>query len=180
MMISCNNSSNEYLHCWERIQKNFQIQKEYIIVQNQLKDTIDNWISVGITDIARYKSTHWKIDKNIYFNSGLDKAILIVLRQDTASIAKMDFVNLVFAKKQNNDWHFYYKSMPSLYASRYYDKLDPTIPYTFEELSLIAKKNIFEGGYFKNENCEINDKYINGWYNETLERRHAKFLKKRL
>jgi len=89
----------------------------------------------------------------------------------------MDDIQLIYAKKFGDKWRFFYRGMNTLYAERFYtDKKEPSTPYSFEELSNFAKKKIIEGGYFKNGSCEINNTYINDWYNENLEKNHQKFL----
>lgn len=150
-----------------------------IIIRNQLNDTIQSWLKLGLKSkgIIRFSSTNWKVDEVVYFNSKLNAAIILILRQDNGNEAKMDFIELVFAKKEVNTWNFYYQGMPSLSAERYYTgKKDPTIPYTFEELSNLGKRKLIEGGYLKKCGCKINDEWVNAWYSETLEGMHRDFL----
>lgn len=174
--LSCKNT-DDHMRCLKDKNQEWQKLEIYKNVQTQLGNTLKEWIDNNIKGVKRFKVTNWKIDETIFFNSKLDGALLLILRQDTAIEAKMDFIDMIYAKKEGDKWKFFYKSLPSLHSERYYtDKKDPTTPYTFEELSNIAKKKIIEGGYFKKGNCEINDRYINDWYNETLEKKHQEFL----
>ncbi len=174
--LSCK-SLEEKLLCLADKNKSWQTKTEYTEVRNNLQGVLQYWVDTGIKAVRRYKVTNWKIDETIFFNSELNRAVILVLRQDTTKEAKMDFIDMIYAKKEGGKWRFFYKSMPSLHADRFYtNKKDPATPYTFEELSVIGKKKIIEGGYFKRATCEINDSYINDWYNQTLEKKHQEFL----
>jgi len=174
--LSCK-TTDDKLGCLADKNQEWQQLEVYKDVQIQLANTLQVWVESNIKAVQHYKKNIWKIDETVFFNTSQNAAVLMVLEQDTAKDAKMDDVQLIYAKKTGDKWNFFYRGMNTLSAERYYrDKKDPTKPYTFEELSNIAKKKIIEGGYFKNGTCEINDRYINDWYNENLEKKHQKFL----
>ena len=174
--LSCK-STEDKLQCLTAKTKAWQQLEVYKSIRSQFSDTLQKWIDTDVKAVSRFKVTSWMIDETVFFNSELKGAVLLVLRQDTSIAAKMDFIDMVYAKKEAGIWRFFYKSMPRLQAERYYrGKKDPAIPYTFEELSGFAKKKIIESGYFKEGTCEINDSYINDWYTETLEKKHREFL----
>lgn len=175
--ISCK-STNDKLICLQNKNKVWSKQEVYKDMQKQLTDTLLDWINnKNIKRVQYYKKKSWKIDSTVFFNTLQNAAILLIMDQDTSINATMDNIQLIYAKRNGNKWNFYKSGMPTITANRYYtDKKDPTIPYTFEELSDIAKKEIIEGGYFKNNTCDINDSYINDWYTKDLEYLHQKFL----
>ena len=175
LTISC--ESGRKFQCFQEKNKNWAKLENYIKVRKHLNDSFQTWINNNIKAVLYYKNTPWKIDESVFFNNDQNAAVLLVLQQDTIKQAKMDFIELVFAKKEVNSWNFYYQGMPSLSAERYYTgKKDPSIPYTFEELSNLGKRKLIEGGYLKKCGCKINDEWVNAWYSETLEGMHRDFL----
>jgi maltose-binding protein MalE len=118
----------------------------------------------------------WKVDDIVFFDSSQKQAILLLLEQDTSINAKMDDINLIYAKWDNDKWKFYYSSMPVITAPRYYNKKAlPEKPYTFKELSDIGIRKILKGGYFWVGSCKINDNYISKWYTISLEEKNKIF-----
>ena len=164
------------LQCLESINQSWEKQIYYKQVRSELSDTIKGWINMDIKAVQHYKRNLWKIDEPVFFNTTKNAAIILVLEQDTAKNAKMDDIHLIFAKKNSDIWRFFYHGMNTLTAARYYTKKDPTIPYTFEELSNLGKRKLIEGGYLKKCGCKINDEWVNAWYSETLEGMHRDFL----
>lgn len=174
--FSCK-STEDKLQCLADKQRVWQKDEVYKDVRNELTSTLQDWINNDIEAVRYYKKTLWKIDETVFFNTFQSEAILLVLEQDTALNAKMDGIHMIYAMKEGDKWRFFYKSMPAFSAERYYtDKKNPTTPYTFEDLPDFARKKLVESGYFKKGRCEINDSYINDWYNEELEKKHQEFL----
>lgn len=163
--LNCINTKNEV---WKKLDT-------YREVKSQLNDTLHCWIQMNLKDVRRYNVTLWKIDDRLYFNSELNEAIAVILRQDTSTSARMDFVDMVYCKLINDKWLFFYRSMPGLTVRRHNAKIDPHNPYTFDELSKIAAREIVMGGYI-DAKCNINDSYIHGWYTRNLINKHYYFL----
>ena len=146
-------------------------------IQNKLSEILNVWIDKDLKAIQYLKSNLWKVDESVYFNSQKDAAILLVLIQDTTKDVYQDNIQMVYGKIKNGKWHFFIYGMNNLIIERYYTgKKDPTIPYSFEELSNLGKRKLIEGGYLKKCGCKINDEWVNAWYSETLEGMHRDFL----
>jgi len=169
--------TEEQLQCFEA---KVQAEKQTVVyndVRQSLQDTIQKWVSANLLGLQNYHTTRWVVDSTVFFNRTQDRAILLVLRQDTSADAKMDHIDMILAMKENHQWRFFLQSMPVITAGRYYNgKADPTVPYTYAELSLRARKRIVESGYFRKGTCEVNDSYVNDWYNPNMEDYHRDFL----
>lgn len=175
-IISCTSTVNKF-QCLDDKQLNWKKNEIYSEVQSELNSTFLDWLKNDVTAVRFYKKTFWKIDETIFFNTSQTAAILLVLNQDTSKSARMDNIHLIYSKKEGSKWKFFYKSMPSFSVERYYTgKKDPEKPYSFKELSDLAKSKLIEGGYFRNGNCQINDSYIDNWYSNELEEKNINFL----
>ncbi|RYD80287.1 MAG: hypothetical protein EOP53_08285 [Sphingobacteriales bacterium] len=169
-------NEQEQLECLNKMTATWRQDKVYKNVRSELDSTFNSWIDHDIKAVQYYRRTIWKVDETVFFNTSKNAAILLILQQDTNTNVYKDNVHLIFAKEQNGKWRFFYKSMHSLTAERYYVKENPEEPCSFKYLSDMAKMRIIESGYFKKGQCKIRDSYINDWYTEKLEQKHQKFL----
>lgn len=175
-IISCTLTVDK-LQCLADKQNEWKKNEIYNEVRSELNSTFQVWLNNDVASIRYYKKTVWKIDEAIFFNNSQTAAILLVLDQDTSRSSKMDDIHMIYSKKEGLKWEFFYKSMPSFSVERYYTgKKNPEEPYTFKELSDLAKIKLIESGYFMKRNCEINDSYIDNWYSKELEEKNIEFL----
>src|SRR5438128_289518 len=111
--ISCG-STEDKLQCLADLNRTWQKQQNYKSLQSALKSQVNEWVNDSIKDVQYLRKKIWKIDETVYFNSSENAAILLLLQQDTSQNAKMDFIQLIYAKLFGDRWHFYLKSMPTL------------------------------------------------------------------
>ena len=160
--------------------------KRYESISTNLRDSLYSWADLNVRLAKNYKSNkyEWKMD-GIVFNSTKDRLFGWILDKDLDKEAVFDYVEYFVAEKQGEQWQFYLVSMPSMpitraYTFDYLSSKEKNTPFTFEELSEIAIHEAVEGGLIKNRSCEINDDYINGWFDRkgrNLPRGHQKFLR---
>jgi hypothetical protein len=142
-----------------------------------LQDSIKSWSSKNLKNMARFNESEstWKIDALIE-NSSSDKLFGWILEIDTDNgKEKLDYVNYFSGENRQGQWFFYLHNMPSNWADR---EDNGNQKYTFEQLSEIAKKQVVKGGLVNND-CKIEDSYINGWIDRegrNLFEWHKEFL----
>jgi nitrogen regulatory protein PII-like uncharacterized protein len=171
-MQSCM-SQEEKVECLNELLKTKYNQELASILQ----DSIESWSSKNLKNMARFKESEstWKIDALIG-NSSSDKLFGWVLEIDTDDgKEKLDYINYFSGENRDGQWYFYLHNMPSNWADR---EKNENRKYTFEQLSKIARKEVVNGGLV-NDDCKINDSYINGWIDRkgrNLFEWHKKFL----
>lgn len=157
--ISCKTQSQK-LDCLNSIIEKNRKDKNYYIIENTLKDSIANWNNNNNNGLIQgYNEDEWKIDA-IIFNKQKNRCLIIILEIDTRSNASLDYVDYALGeKKQELNWDFFITGIAGL-----------AIPKgeSFENLSIIAREKIIEGGILSKHGCVINNDYINGWFNEEL------------
>jgi hypothetical protein len=150
---------------------------------------LNNWIYVKeYKNVQVFKKLFWKIDEAVFFSPKKDKAILLILQQDTAKYTTepvgdgspekvvptfLDYVELIYANKEQGHWYFYYQSLPSMVVPRDKKINDIPIPLTFEELSLVGRRSILKN-YYKIGTCKYNDKFFDRWDIKNLKEQHKK------
>lgn len=175
LLNSCFTNTAEKLNCLNEINMNNWREVESIsVLVNSLNDSIKKWEDSGYV-IKRHNSNYLtRIDSFIYFNTTKDAAMFVLLKQAIDSNLVMDDIQLIYGKIINSKWHFYYNGLHAISMWRSENKI-PFMPYTFDQISQRARLRLIEGGYLKN-NCEINDEWVNGWYSNTMEKDHTRFL----
>ena len=112
-------------------------------------------------------------------NSSSDKLFGWILQIDNDdSKDALDYVKFYSGENKNGQWFFYLHNMPKILADR---EDNGNQKYTFEQLSEIARKEVVNGGLVNN-NCQIDDSYINDWIDRkgrNLFEWHTKFLQSR-
>lgn len=189
MLFTSCKGQNEQLYCL-----NLSLQKDELKtlineLKNGLNDTLNNWIYVKeYKNVQVFKKLFWKIDEAVFFSPKKDKAILLILQQDTAKYTTepvgdgspekvvptfLDYVELIYANKEHGTWHYYYQSMELFVVPRIDEDKENFTPTTFEVLSLIGKQNVLKG-YYKSGTCKYNDKFFENWDIKNLKEQHKK------
>lgn len=163
--------------CLQEMHNKWKTSDEYKDINRTFHDTLNKWMADGVFYTQQYKIKKYKVDDVLFFSSDMKIALLLLLWQDIESDAHNDGIQMLLCRKVDVGWRFYMASMPTMYVGRRH-KADPTIPYSFDELSDLVRKQILQGGYFK-FGCKINDEYMHGWYDEWMEWHHDRFLKQR-
>ena len=156
--------------------------KRYELISINLKDSLYSWADNNVRLAKNYKSNKykWKID-GVVFNSIGTRFFGWILKKDFYEKAKLDYVKYFIAEKQDNQWQFYLTNMPSMSIARastfdYLNSKEKNTPFTFHELSEIAIHEAVRGGLIKKNDCEINNDYINDWFDDQLNEYHQEYL----
>jgi len=166
-------SLEEQMQCLEEQHLEIKETNVYNTVYTSFSDTLQIWRNLNLEFISRLKIVDWKVDSTILFNITRDKCLLFLLKRDTVTGAVHDNIKILLGVK-NIHWKFFYYGMPSLTAIR--ERVGKSEPFSFEELSEMALHQVIQGGYFEKYTCNINDDYVNGWYDQYKEKLHVEFL----
>lgn len=151
------------------------------VVQEEVKvaayQTINSWLDEGIEGIQFLRTSKWKIDDQIFLNSRNDKGYLLLLNQDKAASAELDYVQVLYAAKEDERWNIYLASLPNLVVPRK-RKNGAYILNTFDHLSAVGVREI--GLHLIKGQEANNDKYISKEFNKDLKKNHELFLLRKI
>ncbi|GIV28923.1 MAG: hypothetical protein KatS3mg027_2737 [Bacteroidia bacterium] len=179
---SCKNIE-EQMKCFEDYQKQIRETKEYKEVMQAFADTLSRWIEMRLQYVPPTEGTELKIDSVVYFNTTMDKCLLLILKREISIYSSsLDYAKMILGVKKTDGWHFYFSSMPNIGTPVREDPNNPGtyIHYTFEQMSRYVTKRLIKSGYYKRWRCTINDEYVNGWYDgweKKWEEVHQHFLR---
>lgn len=182
VIFSCKNL-NKQLQCFDEYQKEIRKTEVYIEVLSAFKDTLKQWVAMKLQYITPTQGEEWQIDSTIFFNTTMDRCLLLLLRREKSiNSSYLDNAEIILAVKKSDGWHFYFSSMPSIGTPVREDPNNPGtyIHYTFEQMSRYVTKRLIKSGYYKRWSCTINDEYVNGWYDgweKKWEEVHQHFLR---
>lgn len=148
-----------------------------IKVKNAAHQILTSWLAAGIEGVQYLRSSEWKIDEQVFLNSSKDKGFLLLLNQDKDPHATVDYVQILYASKEEGKWNIYLESLPNLVIPRKKDK-GSFVANTLTQLSEAGKKEI--GRHYKNANGQINDAFINKEFNTDLKKNHQRFLSRKI
>ena len=149
-------------------------QKDVKIAAGQI---LSSWLAQGIEGVQFLKNSEWKIDNHVFLNSSNDKGYLLLLNQDKDPQAELDYVQVLYASKEEGKWAIYLESLPNLVIPRKKEN-GRFIPNTLSQLAAAGEKEI--GRQYKSGNGEINDQFINKEFNEDLKKNHQRFLSRKI
>lgn len=147
----------------------------YNNVKTRALDSLNSWINVGImaSGIPPLRDRlEWKIDDAIFFNKKRTRVIVMILERDTSINSKADYIAFYFGIQINQNWQFYFKSLPLLYMPRKLNYENTT--QSFEELSSRGIEQVLKE-YFKPGTCTINENFFD-YDIENLQEKHESFL----
>lgn len=147
--------------------------KTYKDVQRVANEQLKKWLLEGLEEVQVLKDCNWKVDEAAFFNTKKDRGYLLLLLQDKAQDAKLDYVYVMYAALEKDNWNIYFLSLPNLVFPRERLRNDKNSPVPLDLLSSLAREEILKGYYKGNA---INDQYVEKAYTEELRGRHAKFL----
>ncbi|RAU83014.1 hypothetical protein [Pontibacter arcticus] len=147
---------------------------EYNSIRSAARDTVAHWATLNIKNFYGINRTKWEIDSAIFFNEDKNKALLLLLKVDTVSTAKLDYVQLMAAEKKEGMWYFYVQTLNSIIYDR--GRYNKGRPFTFEELAQNARYELIEGGYYDKWSCNVNYAYVDDWFDNPLSDYHRFFL----
>jgi hypothetical protein len=177
LVFSCNSKKFEQKCVAEYFAK-VNSTDEYEAIKEAAIDTLTKWQNMNIRYAITLKRNSWRVDDFIFFNKNKSRALLILLKVDKDINAVLDFAEMLAAERKDGQWFFYSASMPTMGFNRERKEMKE---YTYEELSKGMLQKVLRGGLFKDKNCEVDDEYINGWFDKEgrdLLKQHQKFLVK--
>lgn len=101
----------------------------------------------------------------------------MLLIQDNARDAEVDYVYLMYGVLERNKWKIYFSSLPNNVYLRERLKLTQSTPVPMKLLSKLSREELLKGYY--HNNGDIDNSFVNKAYTTALKERHLKFLKER-
>jgi len=172
LMLSCQDNRGN-LEKLESIYRNNSIKQitapVYNEIYRQAKDSLKNWVDVGLKNAMNLKINTWQMDSLICFNKNKDKFIAAISVQLTKyTDTDHDGMYFFYGVKIKKQWYFFYG--PYIVIPRDEDSLNP--PTSFTKLHEIAMQEVFSGylkrkdlGFWRNvfgkTEYEVNEAFFN-------------------
>ncbi|MDF2932753.1 MAG: hypothetical protein K0R36_2084 [Chryseobacterium sp.] len=135
------------------------------------------WLAEGIEGVQFLSNSKWKVDDQVFLNSSNDKGYLLLLNQDNDPQAEVDYVQVLYASKEEGKWNIYLESLPNLVIPRKKEN-GSFVTNTLSQLADVGEKEI--GRQYKNGNGGINNEFISKEFNEDLKKNHQRFLARKI
>lgn len=97
--------------------------------------------------------------------------------QDRDPQAEVDYVQVLYASKEEGKWNIYLESLPNLVIPRK-KKNGSFIANTLDQLVEAGNKEIHR--HYEDGNDKMNDKFISKEFNEDLKKKHQRFLTRKI
>ena len=81
--------------------KKSKLTQPYKEVLSSARHNLQQWIADGVEEVQILKECKWKVDDAIFFNSKQDRCYLLLLMQDNAPDAEVDYVYLMYGAVEN-------------------------------------------------------------------------------
>lgn len=175
-ITGCLNGQNK-INMFEDQLKEYKETEPYKQVQSAANSDLNHWIADGLEEVEILKECTWKLDDAVFFNTKKDKCYLLLLIQDKAKDAEIDYVYLMYGALENHKWKIYFSSLPNYVYLRERLKLPKNTPVPMEILSKLSRQEMLKGYYKSNGN--IDDNFVEKAYTPLLKERHIKFLNKK-
>lgn len=146
----------------------------YQDVQKSAKASFEEWLKQDLEEVRMLNDCNWKIDEAVFFNTAKNKAYLLLVMQDRAPDAELDYVNMAYAALENGKWGIYFLSLPNMVFPRDRFSKDKFKPIPLSVLSEYSRESILNS--YIDRNGKINDAYVESEYTDELKARKAKFL----
>ncbi|MBB5646503.1 hypothetical protein [Pedobacter cryoconitis] len=155
----------------------FKKNDSYHEVQTSANKSLKKWVAEDLRDIQVLKKCNWKLDDAVFFNSKKDRCYLLLLIQDKDTLAKQDYVYVMYGALENEKWDIYFTGLSTMIFSRDKYSKDEHEPISMAALSLLSREEVLHD-YYK-ANRRINDEYVNKAYTQELKKKQETFLKKK-
>ncbi|MBB5620428.1 hypothetical protein HDE69_001477 [Pedobacter cryoconitis] len=155
----------------------FKKNDSYHEVQTSANKSLKKWVAEDLRDIQVLKKCNWKLDDAVFFNSKKDRCYLLLLIQDKDTLAKQDYVYVMYGALENEKWNIYFTGLSTMVFSRDKYSKDEHEPISMAALSLLSREEVLHD-YYK-ANRHINDEYVNKAYTQELKKKQETFLKKK-
>lgn len=158
----------------KKTQMDTTAQKE---VKNAARQTLASWLADGIEGVQFLKESEWKIDEKVLLNSSKNRGCLLLLNQDRDPQAELDYIQILYAGKEDGKWNIYLESMPNLVIPRRKEN-GRFVPNTISQLAEAGQREIDRE--YKNGHGKVDDELINRQFNEELKKNHQRFLSRKM
>jgi len=155
----------------------YKITQPYKEVQDAAAKDLKQWITDDLEEVELLKECTWKVDDAVFFNTKKDKCYLLLLIQDNAKEAEIDYVYQMYAALEEGKWKIYFSSLPNYVYLRERLNLPKNTPVPMETLSRLSRQEMLKG-YYQGSGT-INDNFVDKTYTPLLKERHIKFLNKK-
>ena len=166
-----NDQSDQML---EKTLKNYELHPSHRAVQEVTIQKLQTWIDSGVEDVQVLKECEWKLDKGVFFNTQKNRAYMLLLIQDNLPNAEMDYVYVLYAALERNNWVVYFAGLPNLVFPR--AQLNHQ-PISWVELSKLAKEELRPK--YLHADGRVNDEFVDQAYTADLKAKQSKFLTKK-
>ena len=170
LLLFCTASSCKNINSEETTKMDTTAQKE---VKAAARQILTSWLEEGIEGVQFLRTSEWKIDDQVFLNSSDDKGYLLLLNQDKDPLAELDYVQVLYAIKEDGKWNIYLESMPNLVIPRKKEN-GGFVANTFSQLAAAGENEI--GRQYKNGN----DEFSNKEFKEDLKKNHQRFLSRKI
>lgn len=152
----------------------YKLTRPYKEVISSARHYLDQWIDEGVEEVQILKECKWKVDDAVFFNTKKDRCYLLLLMQDNAQDAEVDYVYLMYGALEDHHWKIYFSSLPNYVYLRERLKLPKSTPVPMDVLSRLSREELLKG-YYKSDG-NIDNSFVNRVYTNALKSRHLKFL----
>ena len=144
-----------------------KLTQPYKEVLSSARHNLQQWIADGVEEVQILKECKWKVDDAIFFNSKQDRCYLLLLMQDNAPDAEVDYVYLMYGAVENHERKIYFSSLPNYVYMRERLKLSKNSPVPMDILSKPSREELLKGYY---KNGKIHDSFVNKAYTDDLKK----------
>jgi hypothetical protein len=172
-VIFCNSQSKKQ-KVFDNYLASISTDTEMIQLKQNLTDSVQHWIEMGLYYVLFLSKTTWKVDDAVFLDREKNKALLIVLIQPNDFFWDMDYAKIIAAEKLNSQWRFYYASYPLLV----YDRKD-LHKTSLDTIASQARQELVSYGFVKcSPSCKVNPDYVDSdvWFSDWIRKKHLEFL----
>lgn len=147
---------------------------EMIQLKQDLTDSVEHWIDMGLNYVLFLGKTTWKVDDAVFLSKEKNKALLLLLIQPNDILWNMDYAKIVAAEKLDSQWRFYYAGYPLLVYDR--KNLHKT---SLDTIAMQARSGLVSDGFIEcSTSCKVNPDYVDSdvWFSDWQRKKHVKFL----
>ena len=174
---ACCSSGQSKTNIFEDQLKEYKVTTAYKEAFAAAGNDLEKWIAEGVAEVQILKECKWKVDDAIFFNTRKDRCYLLLLIQDNAPNAEVDYVYLMYGALEDTKWKIYFSSLPNYVYLRARLKLAKSTPVPMKLLSKLSREELLKGYYHRNG--DIDNAFVNKAYTTMLKERHLKFLSER-
>ena len=146
-------------------------------VRNKFIDTLKKWKSMGLIGTNFDDLDSIQVDYRVCFNTNRHYCLLFVKRIPKNNKTKMVGIDFALGVLDDNKWNFYYADVTGFSIPRKKIKLRYKVSNV--DFNVLSKylSDVINTNYFLDD-CKINDKFIEGHFNQYTKEKHQEFIEK--